>query len=390
MKKFNKNILLFAAAAVFVLIGLCSKPLLGGLCDSVKNLCQQVVSGEPDAFADFVVEVDAASQKLSTKPLLLDLNSLKDNLLGTRIVVKRETTVVKADSGSLLGYLITEPISEEAIQQNASDIEQIKELAHAAGADFLYCAVTPKTFYETLPANMTEFNTKRYEDTLEALSFHNIPVLDTRAFFQEMGMEKDELFFRTDHHWTPLAGFHVAGAICRELQMLYGFSFDPALANLENYHIETYSDWFLGSYGKQTGSFFTASRVDDFDLITPRFQTSFTEEIPIKNVNRTGPFEDTMIHTGNLEKDYYNINTYTAYSGGDYRLQIITNHNQPAGAKILIVRNSYGCVVTPFLALHAQQLHVIDNRDGSYPSGEKVNLEEYIRSVEPDYVIVLE
>ena len=96
-----------------------------------------------------------------------------------------------------------------------------------------------------------------------------------------------------------------------------------------------------------------------------------------------------MLYSDALEKDYYHKGTYSAYSGGDYRLQKITNCSNPEGKKFMVIRQSFGCVVTPFLAIHASELHVVDDREGGYPSGEIVDIEAYIQSVKPDYVVVI-
>ena len=90
-----------------------------------------------------------------------------------------------------------------------------------------------------------------------------------------------------------------------------------------------------------------------------------------------------------MKKDYYHSNPYAVYSGGDYRLQIIRNTLNTTGSKILIIRNSYACVVTPFLAIHAGELHVIDDREGDYPNGDKIILKGYIEELRPEYVVVL-
>ena len=97
-----------------------------------------------------------------------------------------------------------------------------------------------------------------------------------------------------------------------------------------------------------------------------------------------------MLYREYLVKGYYSRNNYTTYSGGDYRLQKITNTNQQEGEKILIIRRSFGCVVTPFLAIHAKELHVIDDREGGYPAGDRIDLEVYIQEIQPDYVIILD
>ena len=91
----------------------------------------------------------------------------------------------------------------------------------------------------------------------------------------------------------------------------------------------------------------------------------------------------------NMKKDYYKINTYATFSGGDFRLQIIKNNLNANGKKVLLIRDSFACVVAPFLALQTSELHVCDVRDYEYYVGDKLNIDEYIKEIKPDYVIVL-
>ena len=390
MKNINKNIILFFAVVLFILVGLVSGALVDQLLFSVKSLCREVISGEPKAFQNFTARVDETAGMLRYQDLLLNLNSAKENLLGTRIVFKDDTTVVKADSGSLLGWSSNEPASEETIKESVGAIERVQEIAERNGADFLYCSVTKKSFYEVVPRNYPVYDRENYDNTLRAVTAAGIPLLDSETFFEELGMKEEDIFFKTDHHWTPLAGFYLHGAICQKLQSLYGFQYNPEYADLKNFNIKTYENWSLGSYGKKVGALFTDAGVDDFDLITPLFETSFEEEIPAYGMIRTGSFADTMLYQEYLVKGYYSCNNYVTYSGGDYRLQKITNLGKEVGDTIVIIRRSFGCVVTPFLAIHAKELHVIDDREGDYPSGPRIDLDAYIQDVQPDYVIVLD
>ena len=91
----------------------------------------------------------------------------------------------------------------------------------------------------------------------------------------------------------------------------------------------------------------------------------------------------------NMKRDYYNINTYATYSGGDFRLQIMKNNFNTNGKKILLIRDSFACVVAPFLALQLSELHICDIRDGDDYAGNIINIKDYIKEVEPDYVVVI-
>lgn len=70
-------------------------------------------------------------------------------------------------------------------------------------------------------------------------------------------------------------------------------------------------------------------------------------------------------------------------------MQIMYNNLNPKGKKILMIRDSFSCVVAPFLSLQTSELHICDMRDFEYYVGDKLNAEEYIKQIAPDYVIVL-
>lgn len=59
------------------------------------------------------------------------------------------------------------------------------------------------------------------------------------------------------------------------------------------------------------------------------------------------------------------------------------------GKKVLIIRDSSACIVTPFLALNTSELHIVDIRDFTDFVGDKLDIFEYIKTVKPDYVLML-
>ena len=101
MKKFNKNIIVFVFFVVFIIVG-----IWGDCFEQLKwktiDLAAGIKHGNISSFFDFKYYVDDISNKeLSYHDNMMDVNSVKDNLLGTRVVEKDDLTVVKAKSGSL-------------------------------------------------------------------------------------------------------------------------------------------------------------------------------------------------------------------------------------------------------------------------------------------------
>ena len=384
MKKFNKNSILFLFVIIFIIVG-----LWGNCFEQLKldtlDMLSGIKHGNITSIFDFKTNVDDISnQELSYHHSLMDVNSIKENLIGTRVVNKKDTIVVKADSGSLIEPI--KKIKTSEIKQVVNKIATLKNVSENNGARFLYCLAPTKELYEKTPENIDNFCYENYNLFLSELAKSSIPTID---FAETVNKSDYEVFYKTDHHWTVRAGFEANNALLNKLNSLYGFDFNKKLTDLSNYNIEHYKTWFLGSKGKKVGTFFTWHGADDFDLITPKFETNIIEERPFENRIKTGGFKDTVLFKYYMTKDYYNINTYATYCGGNFRLQLMKNNLNSNGKKILLICDSFACVVVPFLALQTNELHICDMRNFDYYVGDKLNVEKYIKKIEADYVIVL-
>ena len=95
------------------------------------------------------------------------------------------------------------------------------------------------------------------------------------------------------------------------------------------------------------------------------------------------PFElKELVTDGDLSKILYKLSD-------DHKEIIFNTIVRNMSKKILLIRDSFACVVAPFLALQTSELHICDMRNYEYYVGEKLNAEEYIKQIKPDYVIVL-
>lgn len=388
MKKFNTNSILFIFAMAFIVTGLCGKcfsSLKQGTIDMLVAVKHANLAGVIKAKDNID---DVSSKELSYHDMLMDIDSVGKNLLGTRVVKKDDTTIVKSDSGNL--FVLVERLDDDEIDEVVSRIQALNDVSEKNGARFLYCAAPRKELYaQQLPSNVGSLFPENYYRLLAGLRASGIPAVDFSEVFKEDNVAETDIHYNTDHHWKTYSGFLASAAICRELSSRYGFAYNGQYTDLQNYTVTVYPNWFLGSRGKKVGRFFTWCGPDDFELITPNFETNMTEEQPYKKKIREGTFEETVLYMKNMEKNYYHTTPYSTYSGGDFRLQIMRNNLNPGGKRILLVRDSYACVVAPFLALQTSELHICDMRDYVYSTGDKLNLEEYISKFRPDYVIVL-
>jgi len=387
MKKFNSNIIVFIAVMIFIIWGF-NNDYFTEIKVAVKGLCKSVYASKSDSISNFTGSIDSIStESLRYHDSLMNIDSLKKRISNTRIIEKEDTVLVKTDNDSLV-----EPqeyvLPDEWIHETVDAVYDLQKFSQQNSARFLYVAMTGKGYDAALPKNVKDYSEQNYDNFIEGMRSKDVCVLDLKNEFLVDGKLPEEIFFKTDHHWTPRVAFEATGIICQKLKSEYGFDYNTEYIDIKNYNIKMYNEWFLGSYGKKVGESYVGA--DDFDIITPKFETNLTEKQPIKNQIKTGSFEETVMDMNNVNrKDYYNLNSYAAYSGGDFRLQIIKNDLNPNGKKILIVRDSFACAVTPFLSLQTAELHIVDIRDREWYVGDKINVYDYIEEIKPNYVIVL-
>lgn len=390
MKKIDKNIIIFILAFVIILFGLLNADFADRLANSIDKFTQNFTEKDSfEAFAEFTDDVEAASsQGLSYHKEFVDINSAVNKNMGTVVVTKDNLSVVKSKTG-YLSY-VREKIPDETLSIRAKSMKSLYEISKDNNADFLYIMAPAKGYYMEYPENIEDYNKENCDAFLLELEKENVPYYSLIEQMEKEGITEEELFFVTDHHWKPEYAFWAAGKVADELLKRYDFDYAKDKLNIENYNQEVYEDWFLGSQGKKIGQYFTELGVDDITLITPKFDTDFSVRYAGNPETIRGSFEEVLIHKGNIEvKDFYEKNPYAVYLGGDYREQIIENNKNENGKKVLILKDSFACAFAPFFANVTSGTHLLDMRDFDEFKGEKIDVEKYIESEQPDIVIVM-
>lgn len=386
MKASPGNVAAFALAALLVLSGVASRQYAALLAGSLWRVASLQCS-VPEAIA--VVE-DGASTRFRHRNALLDLHSLLLRAARTRIVEKPDKTVVLADNGFLCEP--RPPLPAAAIAECVRKTAAFRDFVTARGAAFLYVAAPDKALGMSFPPGVPNASRDNHARFLDALRRAGVDVLDLPGALQREGIPLEDVFFVTDHHWKPEWGLWAAGQIARRLRDRHGIPFDESKCRPDAYRVENRPDWFLGSYGKKVGRFFSPLGLDGINLITPSFETLLREEQPAKNEVRQGDFAHTVLRLDYIEKrDLHSLNPYAAYSGGDFRLQKVANLLPSNGKKLLLVRDSFGCVVSPFLSLLFRETDAVDIRNGDSFAfvGPKPDLAALVSDFQPDCVVVL-
>ena len=343
------------------------------------------VQAEPpfERLQDFLSTADAAANSALDKGhLFIELYGGVQALSDRTVVedVDPQYSVVKLTDGTIT-FINAEP---KDVTGNGRAVVRLAQALEEREVPLLYVQA-PQKLQENddrLPTGVTDYGNDYADQILSVLSENGVATLDLRKTLADTGRYWSSFFFRTDHHWTPEAAFTAHQALAQVLETDYGFTIPEENTDPTAFTRTNLSDFFLGSQGKRVGSLYAG--VDDIEIWKPNFDTDFTYSIPIYDMERTGPFEESLLFPERIEeKDFFNGNPYTLYAGGDYPMARIYNELSPDRPRVMLLRDSYACVLTPFLALDCGELITIDLR---YFHDDLLT---YVDWLEPDLVIVM-
>ena len=227
-----------------------------------------------------------------------------------------------------------------------------------------------------------DFSNQNADDFVRLLREYGVDCMDIRDNIIQDGLDHHDLFYRTDHHWKVSTARWATEKIFSHLNEFYGYHADPSLLEPDRYDEVLYPASFLGSRGKKM----TLARTtpDDFSLYYPKFTTSFTISIPSLHLEKQGDFSIMyQMEAMDFSNGLYKSNPYSALGYGDQDFIDIHNHLKTDGKHFLLIHDSFGDAVTPFLALGMEHLQTIDLR---HFTG---SLQTFVQKERPDAVIIL-
>ncbi|MDO4869487.1 MAG: hypothetical protein Q4A65_04270 [Bacillota bacterium] len=344
MRKMTMRIFLLAAMLIFVLMG----------ASSVRHA---------SAPAE-LLHMDAASREaainewLPHKELLLKPFRITGKAIDKRYFPEMQT--LTCDDGQMLkGSLPTDPAFA------ADRTQELYRACEKQGVNFLYVIVPGKPLFDEdltsmgIPCSRNNSAARGRK----ALEERGIPVLDLREKFRnEYGPDCDRssLYYKTDHHWNTDAVLKAAGMIAGDLNERFGQDLPAGNLDEDKFGREVYRDAFVGEMGmKALGEY---GGRDDFIRRYPLYDTNIRLVSPARNSDETGDFgvmtndavlEELPVDTGD--------SLYYYYMYGNYCHDEIFNKNVPEG-DILLIKDSFGNAVSPFLAMACRHLTLWDMR----------------------------
>ncbi len=215
-----------------------------------------------------------------------------------------------------------------------------------------YKSLFPDTRISIMPAPVSsilidnpeiteKFTSQKYIlDTMQSRMSPQINFVNT---YDEIFSHRTEyLYFKSDHHWTQLGAYYAYRAFAESA----GFSPTP----LSDMTHEIINSSFNGSMYNFTGD----ERVKDFiDQVEVYYPTKPAAMTVTKHDGTVLTYNRTIIgESGN----------YQAFIAGDNPYTVINVPDNPQDLSILVIKDSYGNALVPFLTEHYGNIIVIDPR----------------------------
>lgn len=195
-------------------------------------------------------------------------------------------------------------------------------------------------------ARQRELNVSNQRESIRYIYSRMAADIKTVEVFDALRAHVDEyIYFHTDHHWTALGAY-------------YAYTQYAAAAGLTPHTLEQFEQVaypnFLGTYYSVSGITSLAANPDTVIAYKPM-----------------GTNKMKMTMADGVTYDWFVVNDVTSYgssmkygtfAGGDQPYSVVENPNITDGSACLVIKDSYGNALIPYLVDHYQYLYWVDFR----------------------------
>ena len=265
------------------------------------------------------------------------------------------------------GYLINKPVStDNKLEKNVDAIVKFKNTIDVP-VTVMFAPSTGYVADDVLPAVHDKYNDDTYfEQTSSTLSTNGISFVDLRKPFKDTYAGGNQLYYKTDHHWTTLGAYTAYEKLCEQLNI--------TPAPKEKFDIKTYGG-FYGTTYSTSGFWFT--QPDSIQIWDNPENTDKNIKVKISEGTNTDEF-GSMYFYDHLEED----DKYPVFIDGNHALTEITNSNA-SGGTILLVKDSFSHSLAPFLAENYSKIILVDMRY------YKMSVSQIVEQENPEQVVFL-
>ena len=230
--------------------------------------------------------------------------------------------------------------------KNAAYAQEVSRLARNLPGKTVYCMVAPTAleFYASEKYRVGNKSQKTAIDELYASLTDGVKPVD--AYTPISKHTSEYLYFRSDHHWTQLGAYYAHTAFAG----VAGYKPGVINPNTPSGKLEG----FLGSLFRSTQSSVLSDKPDTVQYWQPMTpcRVEYFNDVSMQNGKSI-----SLITTNITNKSML----YLSFLEGDHPLVRI-NTDVKNGRSILVVKESYGNAIVPFLVENYENIYVIDPR----------------------------
>lgn len=275
--------------------------------------------------------------------------------------------------------------NERYIQQSIENVIKFNEYLSKKDINFAYIQLPSKVAPNDgkLPYGFSNDDNKQASLLINKLKEHNISVLDIREHMIDQKIDFKDWFYKTDNHWKTIAAFHTNKIVCEHIASFTNTTLNYSYFDIEKYKITTYEKLFLGGESDIAGMLFSGY-IDDFQLITPNFETDVSISCEENGYYKRGRSENTLLSYEHLNYGYFKTFPYDVYKLFFRYYTILKNHLLN-NKKIFVLNDSFSQPMGMFMLQQFGEIHFFDYRQDDM----RYKLFQAIEKEKPDMVIIM-
>ena len=206
---------------------------------------------------------------------------------------------------------------------------------------------TSAAFYASKKYSTGGYDQKKAESIIGRAA-NGVTIVNTYDMLMEH--RDEDIYFRSDVHWTAVGAYYVYAAFCKSAGI--------EAADIDNDFTKGTYERFLGGLYSQIYKTPQASRLKNNPERLDYYIPKLGHDVTLYTMgNRKSPKKvDSIINTNFKSMGAYK---YACFAWGDQHLEEIRTDN-PSGRKVLVLKDSYGSALIPFLVHNYSVVYVID------------------------------
>ncbi len=253
----------------------------------------------------------------------------------------------------------------------------LTKIAEALPGKNIYSITGPTSaaYFSSDKYSTGSYDQSRAEEIIKA-SVRGVKVV--QAYDMLLRHKEENIYFRSDVHWTALGAYYAYSAFCRSAGL------KPASLE-KDFTMNIYKPFLGGLYSKiykQPQAARLKNNPEQLDYYIPKtgYQLTLYNKGNLHAPNKV----ESIINTNFSSLGAYK---YSCFAWGDQRIEKIDS-DAPGGRKLLVVKDSYGSAFVPFLVPNYSKIYVIDPKGFNQKDSPDFDAKRLIRDEEIDDIVL--